>query len=397
MLVWTGDPATALPPMAHPTPPHAPTPPTPDAECRQLTVMFCDLADSTALSGQLDPEDYRAVVRAYQDTGATVIQRHGGSIAQYLGGALLVYFGWPQAHEDDAQRAVRAGLELVAAMGPLNARLAPVYGIRLAVRVGLHTGLVVVGTVGSGARLEHLALGEAPNVASRIQGLADRNTVALSAATARLVEGHFTLTEQGVYHLQGVTEPMQVWRVLGESGTQTRFEVVTQRGLTPLVGREEESAILWRHWQQSRAGQGQVVLLQGEGGIGKSRLAEDLRQHVVQEGAAYITMRFAVSHHQCARAGDRASAPLVRRVPAGDCRGLSEQVGTGAANVRSTPGRDRTAARRAAVGALAGALCTTASHPPAAAPADPGHAGHVAARGGSPSARAGAVGRSALG
>jgi class 3 adenylate cyclase/tetratricopeptide (TPR) repeat protein len=303
MLVWTG---TPLAPTSATTRQEQTTslasarqdmsPSPPEAERRQLTVMFCDLADSTALAGQLDPEDYRAVVRAYQEAGAAVMQRHDGYIAQYLGDALLVYFGWPQAHEDDAQRAVRAGLALLDTLQPLNARLASTYGVSLAVRVGIHTGLVVVGEMGGGERLEHLALGAVPNVASRIQGLAATNTVAVSATTARLVEGYFTLDDGGLHTLKGVAEPMRVWWVRGETETRTRFEVATRRGLTPLVGREEEVVLLRRRWQQSEAGQGQVVLLSGEGGIGKSRLTEMLRQQVAQAGARRMTFRCTPYH-----------------------------------------------------------------------------------------------------
>jgi len=164
---------------------------TPDAERRQLTVMFCDLVDSTLLSSQLDPEDWREVVRVYQEAAATVIQRFDGYVAQYLGDGLLVYFGYPQAHEDDARRAVRTGLDLVEALGELNIRLAQHYGVRLAVRIGIHTGLVVVGEMGAGSRQERLALGDTPNVAARIQGLAAPDTVVISPATFRLVRGYF--------------------------------------------------------------------------------------------------------------------------------------------------------------------------------------------------------------
>src|SRR5262249_34486452 len=156
-----------------------------EAERRQLTVMFCDLVDSTLLSGQLDPEDLREVVRAYQGTCAEVIQRFDGYVAQYLGDGLLVYFGFPRAHADDAQRAVRVGLRIVEALENLNARLEQDKGVRLAVRLGIHTGLVVVGAIGGGGRQEHLALGETPNVAARLQGLATPDTVAISATTHR--------------------------------------------------------------------------------------------------------------------------------------------------------------------------------------------------------------------
>jgi class 3 adenylate cyclase len=165
-------------------------PPPPEAEHRQLTILFCDLVGSTLLSRQLDPEDYRAAVRAYQAACAPVIERFDGHIAQYLGDGLLVYFGYPLAHEDDAQRAVRAGLAMIEAMGVLATRLEQQYGIRLAIRVGIHTGPVVVGEVGAGGRREQLALGETPNVAARIQALATPNTVAISAVSHQLVHGY---------------------------------------------------------------------------------------------------------------------------------------------------------------------------------------------------------------
>src|SRR4029434_11239796 len=179
------------------SPPAAP--PSLEAERRQLTVLFCDLVDSTALASQLDPEDLREVVRAYQAICAEVIQRFDGYIAQYLGDGLLVYFGYPQAHEDDAQRAVRTGLGIVEAMATLNSRLGQKQGVRLAVRVGLHTGLVVVGEMGGGGRQEQLALGDTPNIAARIQGLAAPDTLVISAATQRLIEGYFTCHELLTY------------------------------------------------------------------------------------------------------------------------------------------------------------------------------------------------------
>jgi len=217
----------------------------PEAERRQLTVLFCDLVDSTALSSQLDPEDYREVVRAYQATCAEVIRRCDGHIAQYLGDGLLVYFGYPQAHEDDAQRAVRAGLDIVEAMGPLTARLERDRHLRLAVRLGIHTGLVVVGALGGGSgREEQLALGETPNVAARLQGLAAPDTVVISAATQRLVQGLFACQALGTPALKGLAQPLAVYRVLGASAAQSRFEVAVSTGLTPLVGREEELGLL---------------------------------------------------------------------------------------------------------------------------------------------------------
>src|SRR5215471_5173746 len=225
-LVWTGAPggvrepappqSTQQPAAQHDQPTQA-EPPTehrsPEAERRQLTVMFCDLVDSTKLSSQLDPEEYREVVRAYQLACTEVIQRFDGHVAQLLGDGLLVYFGYPQAHEDDAQRAVRAGLGMLAAMEVLNNRIEHDKGIRLALRLGIHTGLVVVGKMGGAGRQEQLALGETPNIAARIQGLAASNTVAISEATYRLVQGYFEYQNLGTQTLRGVAEPVHVYQV----------------------------------------------------------------------------------------------------------------------------------------------------------------------------------------
>jgi class 3 adenylate cyclase len=208
------------------------TPPRPEAERRQLTVLFCDLVDSTALAGQLDPEDLREVVRAYQATCAEVIQQFGGYIAQYLGDGLLIYFGYPQAHEDDAQRAVRASLGMLTAMQALNSRLEQDKDIRLAIRLGIHTGLVVVGDIGAAGRQEQLALGETPNIAARLQGLAEPDTVVISEATAQLTHGYFVCQVLGAQALKGLAQPLMVYRVLHESGAQTRLDVAATRGLT---------------------------------------------------------------------------------------------------------------------------------------------------------------------
>jgi TOMM system kinase/cyclase fusion protein len=298
VLVWTGKteeaPVSAsqpvwLEPQPAPQVTQAPQtePPTehrpPEAERRQLTVMFCDLVDSTKLSSQLDPEDYREVVRAYQSACTEVIQRFDGHVAQLLGDGLLVYFGYPQAHEDDAQRAVRSGLGIVEAIGTLNTRLEQTKGIKLAVRFGIHTGLVVVGEMGGESRQEQLALGETPNVAARIQGLAEPNTVVISSTTYRLIQGYFECQGLGEQALRGVAEPIAVYRVLGDSGVQSRLDVASTRGLTPLVGRESEVTLLLERWQQAKDGQGQVILLSGEAGIGKSRLVQVLKDHVTVE------------------------------------------------------------------------------------------------------------------
>jgi class 3 adenylate cyclase/predicted ATPase len=271
--------AAALPQMV--PSPGAPAPP--EAERRQLTILFCDLVASTALSRQLDPEDYRAAVRAYQAACAPVIERFGGHIAQYLGDGLLVYFGYPLAHEDDAQRAVRAGLAMLEAMGALATRLEQQHGVRLAIRVGMHTGPVVVGEMGAGGRREQLALGETPNVAARLESLAAPNTMVISAALHHLVQGYFVCEDLGAHALKGVDTPLQVYRVLGESGAQSRLDVPSARGLTPLVGREAEVTLLLDRWAQVKDGLGQVILLSGEAGIGKSRLVQVLKDHLVGE------------------------------------------------------------------------------------------------------------------
>ena len=212
--------------------------------------MFCDLVGSTALSEQLDPEELREVVRAYQATCTDAVQRYAGHIAQHLGDGLLVYFGYPAAHEDDAQRAVRTGLEILARLQTLNARLQPAIKERLPhpiqVRIGIHTGLVVIGEIGSSEKREFLALGETPNIAARLQGLAEPDTVVLSAATHRLVVGLFECQELGLQTLKGISTPLSVYRVVRESEAQSRFEVAVSRGLTPLVGREDELGLLRR-------------------------------------------------------------------------------------------------------------------------------------------------------
>jgi class 3 adenylate cyclase/predicted ATPase len=257
------------------------------AERRQLTVMFCDLVGSTALSSQLDPEELRDLVLAYQKVCAEVTQRFDGHIAQYLGDGVLVYFGYPLAHEDDAQRAVRAGLEIVEAIGALHVDSLRERGIQLGMRVGIHTGLVVVGDVGGGSRQEQLALGETPNIAARIQELAEPNTVVISATSQRLVQGYFVCHDLDLHAFKGSATPVQVYRVLHAGEAQSRFDVAITRGLTPLVGREQEVQLLLERWERATDGMGQVVLLSGEAGIGKSRLVEVLKDHLVAKAATW--------------------------------------------------------------------------------------------------------------
>jgi TOMM system kinase/cyclase fusion protein len=313
VLVWTEVPGAPPAPASTPSPSgpserHAdlstdvmPRPAdarVPDAERRQLTVLFCDLVDSTVLASQLDPEEWREVVRAYQETCSKVIARFDGHIAQYLGDGLLVYFGYPQAHEDDAQRAVRAGLGMVEAMRQLNTRLAQERGVHLAVRLGIHTGLVVVGDVGGGARQEQLALGETPNVAARLQGVAEPNTVVVSAATLQLLGGFFACQSIGTQVLKGLAQPLEVYQVRYESMARSRLEAAGSAGLTSLVGREQEVALLRERWAQVKDGLGQVVLLSGEAGIGKSRLVQVLTAHVATEPQAWLTPCQCSPYHQ---------------------------------------------------------------------------------------------------
>jgi predicted ATPase/class 3 adenylate cyclase len=274
------------------------TPRSADAERRQLTVMFCDLVDSTVLSGQLDPEDLREVVRAYQEVCARVVARFAGHIAQYLGDGLLVYFGYPLAHEDDAQRAVRAGLGMIEAVGQLNTHLEQERGVRLTVRLGIHTGLVVVGDVGGGTRQEQLALGETPNLAARLQGIAAPNTLVISAATFQLLGGFFACQPLGTPPLKGLAQPLVVYRVLYESMVRSRLEAAGSTGWTPLVGREQEIGLLQERWAQVKDGAGQVVLLSGEAGIGKSRLVQVLTEQVATEPQAWLTLCQCSPYHQ---------------------------------------------------------------------------------------------------
>jgi TOMM system kinase/cyclase fusion protein len=289
----------ALPDQA-PVPSPAATPPPPEAERRHLTVMFCDLVESTHLAERLDPEDYRDVMRTYQAAGAEVIQRYDGHIAQLLGDALLIYFGWPTAHEDDAPRAVHAGLEMLAALAEVNRRLKQTHRVQLAMRVAIHTGLVVVGEMGGSGHQEQLALGATPNVAARLQALAPPGSVVISAATHALVQGYFTTSDLGPQALKGMASPVQVYQVLQESGAQHRFEVARRRGLTPFVGRETEVAVLGERWQQAREGMGQVVVISGEAGIGKSRLVQSLYERVAHESHVRLECRCSPYHQHSA-------------------------------------------------------------------------------------------------
>lgn len=254
-----------------------------EAERRQLTVMFCDLQGSTALSQQLDPEELRDVIRSYQEVCAGAVARFEGHIAKYLGDGLLIYFGYPQAHEDDPQRAVRAGLAILEDMGALNTRLEADKNLELAVRIGVHTGLVVAGEMGGGDTVESLAIvGETPNIAARLQEAAESNSVVISNITANLVQGFFLFESLGFHELKGISEPMELCQVVSESGAQTRFDVAVSAQLTPLVGRDQEVGLLLDRWEQVEEGLGQVVLVSGEAGIGKSRLLEGINERLAE-------------------------------------------------------------------------------------------------------------------
>jgi class 3 adenylate cyclase len=266
------------------------------AERRQLTVMFCDLAGSTELAQRLDPEDWREVLRSYQAAGEKVVRQFDGHIAQYLGDGILVYFGYPHAHEDDARRAAHAGLGIVQEIQQLSAHLQQHGNIRLAVRVGIHTGLVVVGEVGGAEKHEHLALGHTPNIAARLQSFAAPDTVVISAITYQLVQGYFVCENLGSPALKGVDQPLEIYRVQQESGALSRLEVT--RKLTPLIGRQHELAELWAHWQQAINGAGQIVLLSGEAGIGKSRLRREFDERRTESAHEYLRCRCSPYHQK---------------------------------------------------------------------------------------------------
>ena len=248
------------------------------AERRQVTVMFSDLVGSTALSARMDPEDLREVISAYQKCVAQTVRRFGGFVAKYMGDGVLIYFGYPQAHEDDAERAVRAGLELVAAVSGLKTH-AP-----LQTRVGIATGLVVVGDmIGSGEAQERGIVGETPNLAARLQGIAEPNAVVIAESTRRLVGNLFELEDFGAKNLKGIEGPVRAWVALRPSSVESRFEALHASGVTELVGREEELELLLRRWSKAKTGEGQLVLLSGEPGIGKSRLTAALLEHLAGE------------------------------------------------------------------------------------------------------------------
>ena len=278
------------------------------AERRQVTVMFSDLVGSTALSARMDPEDLREVISAYQKCVVETVGRFSGFVAKYMGDGVLIYFGYPQAHEDDADRAVRAGLELVAAVSAIKTH------VSLQTRVGIATGLVVVGDlIGSGEAQERGIVGETPNLAARLQRIAEPNTIVIADGTRRLLGNLFELEELRRQRPQGVSGPVRAWAALRPASVESRFEALHASGLIDLVGREEELELLLRRWSKAKTGEGQVVLLSGEAGIGKSRLTAALLG-TARYGATHSHSRSSARHRiptaRFIQSSVRWSAPL---------------------------------------------------------------------------------------
>src|SRR5215813_11878031 len=274
------------------------------AERRQLTVMFCDLVGSTALSVELDPEDLRGIIASYHRCCTALVERNGGFVARYMGDGVLAYFGYPQAHEHDAECAVRAGFALVEAVQKLETAA----GVPLQVRVGIATGLVVVGDlIGAGAAQEQAIVGETPNMAARLQALAEPGAVVIESRTRRMTGGLFKYRDLGTVALKGFAENVPAWRVLGRSTGVSRFEALRATN-RPLVGRTEELELLLRRWNQAKSGEGKVVLLSGDPGIGKSRLLVALQERLQEEPHARL-FHFCSPHNR-----DSALYPVIARL-----------------------------------------------------------------------------------
>ena len=289
------------------------------AERRQLTIMFCDLVGSTALSTRFDPEDMREIIAAYHRTVARIVAGFDGFVSRYMGDGLLVYFGYPQAHEDDPERAVLAGLDAIDAVGRLD-----VQSVKLQARVGIATGLVVVGDlIGEGSAQEQSVVGETPNLAARLQALAEPNAVVIAAGTRRLVGDLFEYRDLGAAEVKGIAGPVPAWQVLRPSAVASRFEALRGAALTRLVGRDEEINLLLHRWADARAGGGQVVLVSGEAGLGKSRLTAALDEHLHAEPHLHLRY-FCSPYHQ-----DSALFPFI------------DQLGRAAGFVREDPAAAR--------------------------------------------------------
>jgi class 3 adenylate cyclase len=272
--------------------PAATTSSTGAAERRQLTVMFSDLVGSTSLSARLDPEDMREVIRAYQDACSGAVARYDGFVAKFMGDGVLAYFGFPRAHEEDAERAVRASLDITAAVAKLDTPAKE----SLKVRIGVATGVVVVGDlVGQGSAQEQAVVGDTPNLAPRLQSLAEPGSAVVAESTRRLLGGTFELKPLGQQTLKGFDAPVLAWTVLREAENVSRFEASRSQGMTPFVGREHEMALLLDRWRDAAGREGQVVLLSGEAGIGKSRILATLRERI--DNAPHVTLRYQCSPH----------------------------------------------------------------------------------------------------
>lgn len=280
-----------------------------EAERRQLTVMFCDLVGSTELSQRLDPEDLRTVIGSCQKSWVEAIEHYAGFVARYMGDGLLVYFGYPHAHEDDAERAVRAALEIVDAMAHMNDTGKAGVGPDLQVRIGIATGPVVVGDlIGEGASRENPVIGETPNLAARLQGIAEPGTVCVSSGTHRLVRGQFLWEEMGGKLLKGMAEPVPVWRALSQKAAGSRFEAHHEGNVMSLVGREHEVALVLDRWSQAKHGEGQVAMLVGEAGVGKSRITLAIRDGTQSDKP--IRLQYQCSPHHT----DSALHPVVEQL-----------------------------------------------------------------------------------
>ncbi|MEM1074756.1 MAG: adenylate/guanylate cyclase domain-containing protein [Pseudomonadota bacterium] len=259
-----------------------------EGDRRQLTVMFCDLVGSTLISEQLDPEEMTRLLTAYRIACAEVVEQYGGFIGNFMGDGLLIYFGYPQAHEDDPQRAIRAGLSIIAAVANLNKDF-PAPDVPLNVRIGINTGLVVAADIGAGEQREKMAIvGDTPNIAARLQALAEPGTVVIGRRTHRLIEGLFICEPLGATTLKGISEPIEVYRVRETTEARSSFEAKLQKGLTPMAGRKEEIGLLVNRWDQARDGDGQVVLISGEPGVGKSRVLQNFHSIVGAQGCKVV-------------------------------------------------------------------------------------------------------------
>src|SRR6266852_7386508 len=252
-------------------------------ERRHLTVLFCDLVGSTALAAQLDPEEWRVILADYHRTAAEAITRFGGYVAQYLGDGVMAYFGWPEAHDNDAERAARAGLAILDAIAKLNEQSER---RKLSARVGIDSGAVVVG---AGAGKEADVFGDAPNIAARVQNAANPDTVMITDATHRLVSVLFVVEERGAQQFKGVPDSVELYRVVRPSGVRGRLEAAAvARGLTPFVGREDELRSLMNRWERALEGEGQVALIIGEAGIGKSRLVQRFHEQIADTPHTWV-------------------------------------------------------------------------------------------------------------